>query len=64
MTRRSSTYLKYLFMTILIVVSIWITLYFTPEKVRSLILQSGNFSSMMYVLLWIILPIGFSQYPC
>ncbi|MGX7108088.1 TVP38/TMEM64 family protein [Facklamia miroungae] len=39
--------------------SIWLTLNFSTDRVREMIIQSGSSGKWIYILLWVFLPMGF-----
>lgn len=56
-------YVRWLLIALLLVITIWITRYFTTDRVRQIIEQSGSYGQVVYVLLWVFLPIGFFPVP-
>ena len=54
---------KILAVIALVMATIVIFRVFTPEYVRSLILESGKYAEIIYVLLWTFLPMGFFPVP-
>lgn len=54
---------KGILILILALATIWITVYFSPEKVRQMIADAGSNGQIIYVLLWTFLPIGFFPVP-
>lgn len=56
-------YVRWLLIALLLVATVWITRYFTTDRVRQIIEQSGSYGQIVYVLLWVFLPIGFFPVP-
>lgn len=50
-------------MILLAIATVWFTTSFSTERVRELILQAGPYGKLVYVLLWVFLPIGFFPVP-
>ncbi|RLK62718.1 TVP38/TMEM64 family protein [Atopobacter sp. AH10] len=55
--------LRILALIFLILASYYIFKIFTPEQVRHLILDSGSYAELIYLILWTFLPVGFFPVP-
>lgn len=58
-----SKYVRWILIALLLIVTVWITRYFTTDRVRQIIDDSGSYGQIVYVLLWVFLPIGFFPVP-
>ena len=54
---------KAVLIVILVIATIWITVYFSPDRVRQMIEEAGPNGQIIYILLWTFLPIGFFPVP-
>lgn len=61
--RLQNKYVRWFLIGLLLIVTIGITRYFTTDRVRNIIEQSGSYGQIVYVLLWVFLPIGFFPVP-
>lgn len=61
--RLQSKYVRWILIALLLIVTVWITRYFTTDRVRQIIDDSGSYGQIVYVLLWVFLPIGFFPVP-
>lgn len=61
--RLQNKYFRWFLIGLLLIVTIGITRYFTTDRVRNIIEQSGSYGQIVYVLLWVFLPIGFFPVP-
>ncbi|MGF3113812.1 TVP38/TMEM64 family protein [Facklamia sp. P13064] len=61
--KQLSKWFKVCLVIALVALTIWLTLNFSTERVREIILQSGSSAKWIYVLLWVFLPMGFFPVP-
>lgn len=61
--RLQNKYVRWFLIILLLIATVWITRYFTTDRVREIIDQSGSYGQIVYVLLWVFLPIGFFPVP-
>ena len=54
---------KIILIGLLLMATIWITVSFSPDRVRSLIESAGAYGRLVYIALWVFLPIGFFPVP-
>ncbi|MHB0808496.1 MAG: TVP38/TMEM64 family protein [Facklamia hominis] len=55
--------LKLILIGLLLLATIWITVSFPPDRVRNLIESAGTYGRLVYIALWVFLPIGFFPVP-
>lgn len=55
--------LKLILIGLLLLATIWITVSFPPDRVRNLIESAGAYGRLVYIALWVFLPIGFFPVP-
>ncbi|MBG9980268.1 TVP38/TMEM64 family protein [Facklamia sp. DSM 111018] len=48
---------------LLLIATVWITRYFSTDRVREMIENAGSYGRLLYIALWIFLPIGFFPVP-
>ena len=54
---------KLILIGLLLIATIWITVSFSPDRVRKLIESAGAYGRLVYIALWVFLPIGFFPVP-
>lgn len=54
---------KLILIGLLLIATIWITVSFPPDRVRNLIESAGAYGRLVYIALWVFLPIGFFPVP-
>lgn len=57
--KKQSNLVKIVLAIALAIFSIWIFRYFSPERLREMIENSGQYAEIVYVIAWTFLPMGF-----